>query len=66
MTNQWAVVAAIAGWSVLMYLVGYIMAKHYWHERGFLDGQEATDRYLRDRQRVQANAVPRLGRVDRE
>lgn len=66
MDANWTLIAGFAVWSVVMYLLGYLMAKHYWHERGYMDGQEAVDRFMRDRARVQQNAVPRLGRADRE
>lgn len=64
--NPWGIGLLLFGWSAAMYLTGYYMAKHYWHERGYMDGQEAADRYVRDRVRAAMAAQPRLGRVNRE
>lgn len=46
----WVIVALVLSG---VYLLGYKMAKGYWYERGYYDGQDAADRYIRNRTRQQ-------------
>jgi hypothetical protein len=66
MTEGWVYLILVVVLVIAAFLAGYIIAKWYWYERGYCDAQDVMNHYARSRERANRDAVPRLGRVDRE